>query len=531
MRLRDAVIAISLSNLFFLDVWAALQDRSQLYFRKAPPNAAELAAVTLNVLLLAALLLGGLWLTRRIADPRVTAAARCVLLALMIVPVRNMSLQLAVVSEPLAAFHSLFGRTGLLLLAAAGLMAALVWIRRTTRIIAAFLLVMSPLFVFNIANSAWMAYSARGQGFANLSAEHAPAARNPASRVLVILFDELDYRRSFVARPALLHLPELDRLRAESVFANNAYPAQWETLLSIPSMLTGRKVSRAATSGGDNLILMSGDSRVPFNTVSTVFSEARADGFRTALAGWWHPYCRVLGKELDSCLAEPGAGVMAMPQWERPQSLLANMRFDARRQLWVTPFIHRYLRTSDVILPGHRDAYLSIHGRSLSLVADPSFGFVFLHYPIPHLPGIFDPQKDGFDINVEHPYSGNLALVDRTLRELRAAMERAGTWDSTTVVVTADHPFRVNFLLGALVEDTVGSPLVPFIIKLAHEKRGVEYMPRINNRVLHDLALDLLRRHIATEPELLRWLDARSGGPLDAEPETIATRKTSAAGL
>ena len=41
-------------------------------------------------------------------------------------------------------------------------------------------------------------------------------------RVVWIIFDEADYRMIFEQRPASLEMPEFDRLREESLSANNA---------------------------------------------------------------------------------------------------------------------------------------------------------------------------------------------------------------------------------------------------------------------------------------------------------------------
>src|SRR2546425_7901138 len=49
---------------------------------------------------------------------------------------------------------------------------------------------------------------------------------------------------------------------------------------------------------------------------SNLFRRARALGYDTALIGWYHPYCRVLGSDLTRCYweaAEP------LGSWERSE--------------------------------------------------------------------------------------------------------------------------------------------------------------------------------------------------------------------
>lgn len=514
MRLRDWVVALSLSNLCFLGVWAALQDRTQLYLRKVPPSYSEAGAITLDVVLFGAVL----WAIIRLASSRkrlVPVAARFAFLALLVLPIRNIQFQFPEIWDPLA--RGFLGRTGVLIVFALAVVAAVVWNRRAAQAATALLLIMAPLFPINVISSLMMAHSLHGSAYAD---QRAPAIRETSaakSRVVILIFDELDYRIAFQDRPPSIHLPELDRLRAESLFATNAFPAQHETVLSIPSILTGREVSAAVHKTSDELVLRSGNATLRFSTAATLFSEARKRGFRTALIGWFHAYCRLLGDDTDECFCEPG--VSDRPEWARPIPMLKSMWFDVRRQLAITPLVHMYRDSSDIARPEHIREYLSIHKRALAAAVDPSFGLVFLHYPVPHPPGIYDPRKAALDSTKHHGYVDNLPLVDRSLGELRAAMERTGTWDSTTLIVTADHPLRVDFWPDEIpIWGPVGSPLVPFLVKLENETRGVTYGGAVNNRIVHDLALALLTGRIHGTEKLVRWLDSRD----EAEPQKLS---------
>jgi membrane-anchored protein YejM (alkaline phosphatase superfamily) len=209
-----------------------------------------------------------------------------------------------------------------------------------------------------------------------------------------------------------------------------------------------------------------------------------------------------------------------MSEYVWPVPVLNNMRLQLRRQLKVTPIL-RNLGNNSVERRGHALAYTEVHPRALAAAADSSFGFVFLHYPIPHPPGIFDPETNELDPREPHGYAGNLELVDRALGELRAAMERAGAWDQTALILTSDHPLRLDFWPeeAAVWGRSSGSPNVPFMVKLPGEKQGLTYASALNNRIVHDLALALLRGEIRTPQELVQWLDARPGA---APSETVA---------
>ena len=113
-------------------------------------------------------------------------------------------------------------------------------------------------------------------------------------------------------------------------------------------------------------------------------------------------------------------------------------------------------------------------------------------------------------------YLDNLALVDRTVGELRRAMERAGTWDQTTVVISADHWWRTEmwsrgpFLTkeDAALSGTKMDHRIPFVVKLAGQQEPVIYDHPFNTVLTHDLLLALLRGEVSSPQTVAAWLDA-----------------------
>ena len=522
MRGSEFILCVSFANLCLLNIWASLQNRTTFYHRGIPLSYSEIGAVTLTVVLLSAVFALTITFMRRVRNPWLEWAARLGFLVLLIVPLRNIRLQFGLLGEPLQFVFEHTGRPGLIAGLAVVLAAAAYWSRQAIAGARVLLFVLAPLFVVNLANSLWIAHALRGQPYAARKAPIMKARAPVGARVVLLLFDELDYRLAFAERPPGIRMPEFDRLRSGSVFARNTRAAQSETVLSVPSILSGREVKEARSATSNQLVLVSSSGTVLWGSVPNIFSEARQSGIRTALAGWYHPYCRVLGESLDDCVSVQG--VSDRPEWAHGVSLVTNMRLQLRRQLAAFPLVHLYRDSSDVARPEHRREYLSIHSRALEYVVNPAFGLVYLHYPVPHPPGMFDPATDDFDLEHPHGYVDNLPLVDHTLRDLRAAMERAGTWNSTTLILTADHPLRTRMWPGEEQLWGAESPLVPFIIKLAGEERGLEFTPRINNRVIHDLVLALLAGELRTRPELEHWLDAHSQAG-HVGPEVIARRQ------
>lgn len=70
-------------------------------------------------------------------------------------------------------------------------------------------------------------------------------------------------------------------------------------------------------------------------------------------------------------------------------------------------------------------------------------------------------------------------------------MEQAGTWNDASVLISADHSWRIGYGQRARVDARV-----PFIVKLANRQEGVVYTTGLNTVVTHDLLLDLL--HLCT---------------------------------
>jgi len=70
-------------------------------------------------------------------------------------------------------------------------------------------------------------------------------------RVVWIIFDETDYRLAFEKRPANVPLPEFDRLRHESLAAEHAYPPGDSTIISMPALITGRRLLQVREDGCD----------------------------------------------------------------------------------------------------------------------------------------------------------------------------------------------------------------------------------------------------------------------------------------
>src|SRR5262249_30684380 len=148
----------------------------------------------------------------------------------------------------------------------------------------------------------------------------------------------------------------------------------------------------------------------------SVFTESKALGFKTALAGWYLPYCRTLGEQLDFCSSDV---------YERVVPAIGT-------SVW-----NRVALQLDTVDPFHgREQHISRHRHILdtaeTLATNPDYGMVFVHWPVPHYPPVYDGRTHQYTLtqySFVAGYRQNVVLVDDTLAAIRNAMEKAQVWD------------------------------------------------------------------------------------------------------
>jgi sulfatase-like protein len=496
--LRDFVVGVSLANLCFIGVWdEVLTVNANSYLRDV--SAASIWAVVLDTLLLGAALAGAMTLVRRSHSRHALTAAKGAFLLVLLLPIMRVYDDLHLVH--VASFVSRVLETPdheiraselnplwpLLLCAA--------WPARSVRVGRAVVAFLFPLTFVTVGRGAWRLatsdITAANADGAPAAIAAPPASPRPAPRVIVLLFDEMDFRLTYAERPPGLDLPELDRLRTEAFFASQAFPPGRRTEVSVPALLTGRAVSGDLRRGTDTLLLTF-DGAEPAAPVSWgdqpgLFGAVQALGYNAGVVGWYHPYCRVFARRLARCFWLPHADAIVRARGHG----LGRQMVDLFRSL--SPLADRRRHIED---------YGRLLAEAGAAVADTSLHFLFVHLPVPHNPVIYDRDPGTLTVHnySVYGYHDNLALADRTLGVMRRALEGAGLWDRATIIVTADHSRRAG----------ERDPRVPFLVKLAGQRgAGPVYRRPFNTIALHDLALALLRGEIVSGSRLTRWLDER----------------------
>jgi Sulfatase len=266
-----------------------------------------------------------------------------------------------------------------------------------------------------------------------LVADQTGQAADPG-RIVWLLFDELSFDQTFEHRFPGLALPAFDSLKSKSVVFTNVKPAGYYTDRVVPSYFLGAQVNNIRSSlNGDPTINLAGKRWQAFDANATIFADAQRLGWTTGVVGWYNPYCRILAGTLNYCFWRMGDGQSdgALPEHSALQNALVPL-VGRVRDLEHRPTFAQIKQAQDMA---------AIMPQADALLRDESIGFVFIHLPIPHPPGIYD-RSTGRE-RAGGSYIDNLALADKSLAEMMAALSTTALASKTTVIVCSDHSWRV----------------------------------------------------------------------------------------
>lgn len=506
-RHRDWLVAGSLSNLLLYAQWSQLDMHSSSAFNQyqnAPPFAATYLAMIANWLLLTVLL----WpLCRFGTRAKRLAARRASWIALTIVFLYALNVARSHLRASGATFLSLSfwrGELGdvvamgsLVLLLALGVTLALRFRGVLPSLFRVGLTLIFPIALFHLV---WAASRVPSSPVSAPSLALPPKnVAPPALRVVWVILDTLEMRSVFSSRPEGLKVPELDRLRSEGLFAERAFSPAARTQYSLPALLTGRKVRLALPSGGSELRLtFDGESEArSFSEVPNVFRRARDSGRRAGLVGWFHPYCAALAASLDRCFYHS-----ANELWEDHPvpDLLPSMA------IYLRSLVPRPAR--NVVI----DAHERLSAAAEAMAGDPALDLVFVHLSIPHMPWIYDRQARAVATLGERPdwvegYLGNVELADETVGRIRRAMESAGLWERSALIVSSDHwwwdgePSRQPYR-----PEPENDFRIPFLLR-APRGGDIAVTVPFNTVLTHDLVLEMLSGGVETTRDAARWIE------------------------
>lgn len=493
--IKDLLVAQSLACLCFVRIWGAiLNPKHSQYFAETIQNRLDYFAVLINTLLVMSAAFVAGRVARRLHTPLAYRIA-CVSLFLALLPFIDYLRR----AFNIPADKILIASNGVPAIVAAALFLFILfrYYAALNRGIYAGLLVLAPFSIMSVSSAVYLGISGNNPEDIDDSKPFSATQNPPPSsrRTIWVIFDELDQGVLFQRRPASLALPNLDQFSRESVLAENAYPPAGRTILSIPSLLLGKIVERAEINNENQLRLHF--RREPkatiFRDTPSLINDFSRAGKRVAMVGWYFPYERIF-PETDTRWVRWGA----FPQ---TQGFTGRTVPEAVAAQWRNVFYPQSTRN----LVG--DLYGQLHRDSLLAVSSPAADFVFLHYPTPHPPGIFDPKSGritGAYTSSVDGYLNNLQLVDRALGEIMAAVKSSGLEARTTIIISSDHWWR-----GAAMLDGQLDLRVPFMIRFPSAV-GAKFTPTFNTVVSAELVRELQSGEIKDEADAMRFLQGKS---------------------
>jgi hypothetical protein len=552
-QITNLLTACSLGTLCFIRRWydlEHLQPRGLDYFRSAPPSSNLLIATVIAAAILSLIFYLAWLCVERFPIPGLRRFAHCVFLLVLLFPIESVRRYWNTQTDSfdIGSNISMWTVETVLLV---GFLITLFGSQRVlqpARRVALCLLLLLPALMIDFTLNRLGAEQAGL--YQPLTPSPLQPVRNPHSqRFIWLVFDELDQRLAFERRPASLQLPELDRLRAESLVDNHAVQTAMYTAIALPSLISGTVLANAQALDARTLNVQPPGSPhfVPWRSLPNVFSRVKELGVNSEIIGWHHPYCRILGDEAARCLAvQSNHSTAAIAQEvEASEAGVWPTVFDLyrhqSRNLW--DMLHsrgepssEHLRDSELQVDQQKQ-YFEIRDEAYRGAADPEIGMLFVHFPTPHMFPIYNRREQSFRLDPSLDYFDNLALVDRTLGELRQAVEKAGLWDRTTILITADHGLRPGAWVGRMgwtaeldrLTNREPPERVPFILKLAGQNTPIDIECAFYNSISADVAVAVLNGQISGSEQAAKWIAQRATESQKPAPAlTQAVRGTKA---
>ena len=307
-----------------------------------------------------------------------------------------------------------------------------------------------------------------------------PAMTNNSTPVFVFVFDEWSYARSTTNGQFLPAFPNLRRLSEQSFFFQEACSPAARTHQSVPRLLYQNDFASVKI-GRDKMFVETGGKWSPTDETASLFLHARENNYQSYILGFYLPYRKILGNQVDVCRGYPGE--------PKAGALLQNVgsRFLKNIKFWMDPVSLKLARTLNRLpVPNSKVAYSrfwfnlnhNLRDDAFSVIDHaPNNSFLFAHMIVPHSPFIFKadggyhgPYKAGrMSGNIED-YKRSLQYLDKLVGEFMDRLKAAGKFDDAFIILTSDHSWRMDYTRDGVLSDSDEVRHVPLVIKCPQQK-------------------------------------------------------------
>jgi hypothetical protein len=270
-----------------------------------------------------------------------------------------------------------------------------------------------------------------------------PPRQHP--RLVWILFDELSYDQLFEHRAHDLPLPNFDALRSISTLYTNTQPIGYHTVSIVPSLIGGQVIDDYRFRWNNQLDLHFPGVRGwrQATGATSVFGDAQQLGWRTAVVGWYNPYCTVYASAIDDCYWmnwDKIEGPMAQDKtlWHNTWIPLAQIERRATSSGRAAHFLCNY----DV--NQRLKTHLDLEKHALRVLQTDQADMIYFHLSIPHSPNIWSRIDNTYTTTCDSSYLDNLALADIEVGKIMTLLKASPRWQDTTMIVQGDHSWRVE---------------------------------------------------------------------------------------
>ena len=295
-----------------------------------------------------------------------------------------------------------------------------------------------------------------------------PAAPRSGTPVYVLVFDEWSFLRGTQGDGFPDDLPDLRELRARSFFFKQSRSPSRTTYLSLPELLFQshdfpslpsvflmRSDFPDRTKPGDpdeRITPAAAAGHVP----AGLFSMARDENYATYMLGYYLPYRTILGGDVDlvrSYCDYPRGDSFSHKMLEVTIQNPHFWRLPGVSRMWKVMYSGVFSRNWVGLNERLADDFDAVVRNA------PDRSFVFMHYPAPHAPFVYDadgsyrgpfPIRSSMTEDIDADVMGgspddyhlNLRHLDRVVGRLLDSLRAAGRFDDALVIVTSDHSWR-----------------------------------------------------------------------------------------